>query len=193
VKRFRSLLLTLLVVLSACGEGEREKLCTSLIGGGSYCLQPTTGIKAFDAQQKVDTRFRDRHDTLIVDLEVDAEGLRFVGLTPFGHKLVQLSFDNHLVTATTLPDSRLSPTLLVAMLQLAQWPADAVRAGLEPPLMLEESADQRRILNRGDVVLTIDHSVGQPPYRRIHIFVPGIDLEISIETLVPAPAAVTYQ
>lgn len=179
----------LLLASAACSEPGKDPQCAALIGGGSYCLQPTSALAPFDVLQKVDSRFRERRDTLIVELEVDSAGLRFVGLTPFGQKLIALGYDNHAASATTLPDSRISPALLVALLQIALWPSDAVRAGLEAPLTLEENAGQRRILNRGEPTLSIEHGSGPPPWRRIHLTVHAADLELDIETLDAAPAA----
>lgn len=186
MKFWRMLTLVALLATAACSEPDPQ--CPALIGGGSYCLQPTTAVAPFDVQQKVESRFRDRRDTLIVELEVDAAGLRFAGLTPFGQKLIQLSYDNRNASATTIPDSRISPALLVALLQLTQWPAEAVRAGLEAPLTLEENGNQRRILNRGEPTLTIDYGHGQPPWRKIHMTVHAADLELTIEPLDAAPA-----
>lgn len=184
----RKLAIPLLLAISACGE--RDPHCADLFGGGTYCLQPSTAVAAFEAQQKVDLWIDGRRDTLIVEFEVDGAGLRLVGLTPLGHKIVQLNYDNRAVTATTLPaDSRLSPALLVAMLQLALWPAEAVRAGLEAPLTLEEGADRRRILNRGEPAVTIERTGSQPPYRRLQFAVQGAAIELSIETLSAVPEA----
>lgn len=193
------LALALLLCTAACTEQKQDHQCAALIGGGSYCLQPTTAVAPFDVQQKVDSHFRDRHDTLIAELEVDAAGLRFAGVTPFGQKIIQLGYDNHEASATMLPNSRISAALLVALLQLANWPADAVRAGLEgsegidSPLTLEENAGQRRILNRGEPTLTIEHNGGPPPWRKVHMTIHAADLELTIETLDAAPAAENRQ
>lgn len=185
--KYWQFLLPFFLLLMAC-DGQ-EPQCAALIGGGDYCLQPTTAVGALDLQQKVDSRFRDRRDTLIVELEVDAAGLRFVGLTPFGQKLIQIEYDNREARAAMIPDKRISPALLIALLQLALWPSDAVRAGLEAPLVLEETVTQRRILSRGEATITIDHDGGQPPWRKVHMTVHAADLELTIETLDVAATA----
>jgi uncharacterized protein DUF3261 len=182
----RVLLVASLLAVTACNEQHLQ--CVALISGGSYCLQSSATVTPFEVQQKVDTHFRGRSDTLIVELEVDAAGLRFVGLTPFGQKVLQLNYDNRAVSATTFTDSRINPALLVALLQLTLWPADAVRAGLEAPLTMEETIHRRNILNRDELTMSIDRSSGQPPYRRIQISVPTADLKLVIETLEPMRA-----
>jgi hypothetical protein len=100
--------------------------------------------------------------------------------------LIELSYDNQSVNAPTLPDARLNPALLVALLQLALWPADAVRAGLGAPLTLEETPTGRRILSRDEPLLTIDHG-GDPAHRRMRLTMPGAGLELAIETLDATP------
>ena len=180
-----SILALLLLVLTACNEAEMktETPCAMLIGGGSYCLQPTSDLPSFEVQQKIEANFRGRRETMIATIENDEAGLRFVGLTPFGQTLLQVGYDNREMSAATLPDRRLSPALLVALLQIALWPTDSVRSGLEAPLVLEEKPGQRRILRHSETTLVIDYSGDHPPYRRLHLSIPDADLELDIETL----------
>lgn len=179
--------LALMLTTTACGINERDSQCATLIGGGRYCLQSSAIIVPFYAQQKVEARIRGQRETMIVEIEVDAAGMRFVGLTPFGHSLLIATYDNRTVKTTQLTDMRLPSLLLVALLQIALWPADAVRDGLEAPLRLEEKAGQRRILNHDAVMLTIKYVGDLPPYRQINIDIQGADIQLDIETL-PASA-----
>lgn len=169
------------LLLAACAE--RDPRCSGLPGGGSYCLQPSTAMPSFDVQQKVELGFDGRRETLIVNLEVDGEGMRFVGLTPFGQKLIEGGYDNHAVRATPLPDERLSPSLLLAMLQMCLWPAADVRTGLGDSAHVEESARQRRILVDGKVVLQVRYTGGLPPAADMHIVLPAAQMEFYVTTL----------
>ncbi|TRZ56171.1 MAG: DUF3261 domain-containing protein, partial [Rhodocyclaceae bacterium] len=175
--------LALLLASTACSIIERDGQCVTLIGGGRYCLQSSATIVPFEVQQKVEARFNGQQETMIVELEVDAAGMRFVGLTPFGHSLLSVNFDNRTVTTTQPADARLSPILLMALLQIALWPADTLRAGLEAPLRLEERDGQRRILNRDDVTLTINYIGALPPYKHIKLDIQGAAIQFDIETL----------
>lgn len=180
---------SLLLTAAACSLGESEGQCAALIGGGRYCLQSSTTIAPFEVEQKVEASFRGKQETMIVKLEVDAAGMRFVGLTPFGHSLLSASYDNRTATVTQSVDTRLPPIMLIALLQIALWPGDALRAGLEAPLRLEEKDGQRRILNRDSVTLTINYIGIQPPYQRIKLDFKGVAIQIDIETL---PEAATW-
>ena len=173
----------LLLFATACSDEMHDTHCAPLIGGGSYCLQPSTAVAPFEVQQSIEAHFRGKNETMIAELEADATGMRFVGLTPFGHTLLQVNYNNYTASAIKLPDPRLQPAFLIALIQLALWPPDAVRAGLETPLRLEESADQRRIFDRNEVILTISYTGAQPPYQRIQMNIHGAAIELDIKTL----------
>jgi hypothetical protein len=174
-----------LLLVGGCATSDPN--CAAL-SAGRYCLQPSTAVAPFEATQKVDLRFRERRETLIAEIEVDAAGMRMAGLTPFGQKLLQLSWDNRELKATTVPGARFDAALLAAMLQLAHWPADAVRAGLSPALRLEESPGARRVLENDMLVLGIRLEGERPPYRSVRLALPSADLEMLAETLDPAGA-----
>ena len=170
-----------LIAVSACNSGDPR--CTNLPGGGSYCMQETSVLPPFDVQQKVEAVFNGRHETMIVELEVDKDGMRFAGLTPFGQKVIQVSYDNREVIAQVLPDARLEPTLLLALLQLALWPVDSVRAGLDEALVLDERDGQRHILMNGNVVMEVSYTGDRAAYGDMHIVFPSAKLELDVKTL----------
>lgn len=175
--------LALLLALAACGQQDSDARCPELPGGGRFCLQPSSALPPFTVQQKVDIRFSGRRETLIVQLEVDAEAMRVVGLTPFGQRLLEASYDGQRVRAPTLPERRLDPALLLAMMQLALWPDDAVRAGLSPALELVASSDRRRISDHGKLVVELSYTGGRPPFGDMHIGFPETHMEFDVTTL----------
>jgi hypothetical protein len=179
-------LLALLALLSACAGGDPR--CAELPGGGRYCLQATSALPAFDVQQKVDAAFAARRETMIVELEVDPQGLRFAGLTPFGQKMIQAAYDNSTVSAQLWPDSRLDPVLLLALLQLAWWPPESVRKGLDASLTLELQPGLRRLMHDGQRVLEVGYTGDHFPPSAMHIVLPAVALELDITTL-ETPAA----
>lgn len=177
-------LLCLAGAMTACGE--RDTRCADLPGAGRYCLQPSTTMKPFEVQQKVDLRFNGRRETLIVELEVDSAGLRLAGLTPFGQKLLQISFDNATRKATLIagpPGAQFDPALLVALIQMALWPSAAVDAGLAAPLVLEEDAQRRVYLNQGRPLMIVTHQGAAPPYSSLQLAMPDAGIEIDVENL----------
>jgi len=170
-----------LLINVACTE--QDPRCTRLPSGGRFCLQPTTALAAFDAQQIVEASFNGRKETLIIEMESGAEGLRLAGLTPFGHKILQIHYDNNTTIATTSPNVNIDPVLMISLLQLTLWPADAVRKGLDVEMILEESGNSRRILYRNETILTATRTGTKPPYDQIRLIIPSVKLEIDIRSL----------
>jgi hypothetical protein len=183
----RVLILTALIAITGCAE--RDPRCASLPGGGRYCLQPTTALAPFDAQQKIEVFVNGHRETLIVEIESDANGLRCVGLTPFGVKLMEVSYDNYSAKLATPTDSRLDPALLVALLQLSLWPTNIVRSGLSAALILEETDNGRRILSGDNTLLMITSAGMKLPYQHIHLTIPSMSLELDVDDLGALPMA----
>lgn len=174
---WRASLLLGLALLSACSTS-RSPSCPRL-PEGQYCLQSTTSIAPFAAQQKVDAYFGNRHETLLMEMEVDAAAMRLVGLTPFGQTLLQVEYDNIAIRAT-LPDSRLDPALIPALVQIALWPRETVQKGLTPELSIEDQTGFRRI-HRGDkTVVEITYEGKHPPYQAMHLRLPEVGLALQI-------------
>ncbi|XDF36796.1 DUF3261 domain-containing protein [Paracidovorax avenae] len=178
------------VAAALAGCGPDDGRCAPLPGGGQYCLQPTADVVPFDVQQKATVRFRGHAETMIVQMEVDAQGIRFVGLTPFGHKVVDVEYDNRAVRVHALPDRRLDARLLLALVQIAQWPADSVRAGLSASLSLDAADPHHvRVQDRdGATAVAVRREGSAPPYDRADIDLPGPGLALALDTL-PAPDA----
>lgn len=169
------------LLLSACAQIEPG--CTALPLGARYCLQPSSDAAPFSVRQQVTARFKDQREMLIADIENRSDGLDFVGLTPFGLTVFQVAYDNRNTTAARLPDARLSPELLLGMLQLALWPADAVRRGLGGEAEVQDSPGLRRIFMGDQVLMELRHDNTPPPYSRMQIDWPTLDMKLDIRVL----------
>lgn len=157
--------------------------CTGLPGGARYCLQASGAAPAFAVRQQVRAHFKDRDETLIADVENGADGLSFVGLTPFGLTVFQAHYDNLKATAARMPDTRLSAENLLGMLQLALWPPASVQRGLGETAQVEDAPGRRRIASEGTTLMEMRHDDSPPPYRQMHIDWPALGLELDIRTL----------
>ena len=183
---WRGLLSGLLLVAGCAGDGTS---CAAFPGGVRYCLQTTAAVEPFDAQQKLDIAFNGRQETMIAQLEVDADGMRLVGMTPFGQKLLQLGFDNRSVSAEAFAGKGPDPVLLLAVVQLATWPAEQVRVGLGRnnaiDLIDEQTGEQsqRRIVKDGKDIVVIRYTRGHPPSGDMLIRLPAAGVEFTITHL----------
>ena len=170
-----SLLLALGLLLASCQPAQPG--CARLPGGGAYCLQNGTALAFSTLQQSVLIAGEQRL-TLLTRIENDARGLRFAAMTPLGQTLLFVSWENGILHAQLPPAlaSRLDPALLPALVQIAMWPSDAVRAGLSPELELIEEPQHRRLRRRdgsgGDDILDISWE-GNLPYQRLCIVAPA--------------------
>ncbi|RJX30790.1 MAG: DUF3261 domain-containing protein [Oxalobacter sp.] len=163
--------------------GKPENGCVTLPDKGIYCLQPTTTVPTFEASQYVEVTYKGRKENLLAEIESSSSGLHFVGLTPLGHKLLHINYNNREARAFTTPNKQLDPGLMVALVQLTLWPADAVRKGLKGNLTLEETHEYRRLLKGRKTVIAIRRFGSQLPYDRLQISIPSAELALDIKTL----------
>jgi hypothetical protein len=177
-----TLLLTLL--LAGCASPPH---CPPLPGGPGYCLQNTSAVPAFSALQDVRLQRHAMDERLISQLEVDADGMRLVGLTPMGQRILEARFDNRQATAESLAGERVDARALLVLIQLATWPADSVRAGLRWGWTLEDSATRRRVLRGEETVLMVERSGTPPSYRHLDIHLPRAELHLSVDRIEDPP------
>jgi len=171
----------LLLLLAACTK--RPSSCMLFPQGGSYCLQSTREVPAFELQQQIDFSLKGQQEMMISQVEVDEEGMCMVGLTPFGQKLLQLRFDNESVKADLWPIRRLKPAFLLGMVQLSTWPAQSIQRGLSASLQLEEAAAQRKLTKKGVLVMKVDYTRGLPPEGDMVVEFPELEVKMRISTL----------
>lgn len=163
------LLLAIITCLTACAPTSPH--CASMPGGGRYCLQATSLAPEFEVQQQVLVRYRDKRDTMIASVENDAQHLDFVGLTPFGQKLIHMRYDNQAAIAMLSPDKRIKPAMMLALLQLALWPAETVQQGLDEASLISTQDRERSITHKGKLVMHIHYE---------NPAIPGADMQISL-------------
>lgn len=181
-----------LLGLSACSQ--QNPNCTDLPAGGRYCLQDTQLGPKLELQQEVQIEFKDKRETMIAMVENSSERLDFVGLTPFGQKMLHVRYDNQVASALLNPDKRLPPALMLSLLQLALWPAASVQAGLDAESKLQQQDNSRIISRHGQLLMQIDYADIALPYAQMKIDLPSVKLKLEIRNLAdisaePAPAA----
>lgn len=101
-------------------------------------------------------------------LEADATEVR-VAAVALGRRVASLRWDGAALeadVAAQVPPAITAQRILTDV-QLAWWPAAAVRAGLPPGYTLDDTADTRAVLRGGTPVVTLRYE-GQPPaWRRV--------------------------
>lgn len=169
------LIVLLILALALCACQPEKPGCARLPNGGNYCLQ--RGGPHFSTLQQSVLSAGEQKMTLLTRIENDANGLRFAGITPLGHTLISVSWENDELRADLPPALalRLDPAFLPALTQIALWPAEQVRAGLSPELELVEKDNGRQLRREGEPAeLVLDISwEGKLPYQRLRIASPA--------------------
>lgn len=179
--RLRVIFCLLLLSLFGCAEQTAE--CTAIPMLGRYCLQSSAAAASFSVLQKVDVRFRKKRETLIAQVDNDASGMTFVGMTPFGQTLLQVDFDNREARAVRTPDARIPPALVIALLQISLWPQASVQRGLGDEIQVVDEGNVRRLVRDGQTLLQVEHDASPAPYQNLQINLDSLSFQLNIQTL----------
>jgi hypothetical protein len=183
MRRFPALAAFPLAALLAACARQDDPACASLPGGARYCLQTTVNVAPLELQQKIDVAFKGQNETMIAQLEIDAAGMRFAGLTPLGQRLLQIEFADGQIRADGMALEKLDPALLLALIQLAWWDGASLREGLGGSAGLEEAESGRTVVKDGRPVVRIGYTLDRSPAGGVEIGLPGADVEFRIVTL----------
>jgi len=120
------------------------------------CL-PEAGPDFFALQEMAFSFPGGRRETAVAAIENKGGALTVVVSSPLGQTLftVQVRGRTALVDARVPLPPGLDPQLLPALVQLALWPAEALRAGLAPGTTLQQDGPRRMLLRKGRAVWTI--------------------------------------
>ena len=123
--------------------------------------------------------------TLLAYIENGPQRLTLVGLTPLGQTVLTLTWDGKHIAADGPPGAwpLINPAVLVAVLQFALWPRDAVRAGLPDDVVWEDGAEGGQLIRRGESLLTIRRTGPAAPYDTLSIALHSAKLILNIHTL----------
>jgi hypothetical protein len=169
-------------LLGGCTGGTR---CPALPDGLRYCLQESAAVTPFDTFQSIHVEGPGIDLRLIAALEVDRDGMRMVGLTPMGQRVLETVFDNHTLRTSIVGDEGgVDAGALLALVQLALWPAQAVRAGLPAAWQLDETDGLRRVLrDDGRTELDIARTGTASRWTAIDLSLPAAGLRVRVRDL----------
>lgn len=178
-------------------------LCLAMLAGLFGCRPPASGPlyldrgvpfalrepgagPAFFSTQEVRFFMADgSQETLVTTVENDASRLSIVASTPMGQTLFTVQVQGGQVAV----DKRIplpqvfDPRLLPALIQLANWPLDEVRKGLDAGATLEETGGVRTLRRKGRISLTLQREGAAPPYSKVTLELPAASLRAVITTL----------
>ena len=122
-------------------------------------LPPYQFGSALSLTQTVSGQYADRQDRMVVEIEIERNALRMIGLTPMGIKIFSLSYDNGEVEQSVgkmVPDG-VNPSYILSDFQLTYWPITDVRNALaQQKYSVSDTGDRRIVLGpSGEILVEI--------------------------------------
>jgi len=148
---------------------------------------PQDGPSMFLTQEVVFRLPGGGEETAIAVLENRGGTFSVVASSPMGQTFFIVRMRGPEVTVDTripIPGD-LDPRVLPALVQVALWPAAAVREGLGPGVGLREEGPLRSLTRKGKTVWTATRDGEGDPPPRLVLENPGLHLRVQIRTLEP--------
>lgn len=115
-------------------------------------------------EQRVTAEFRGDVNDMLVALDVAAEEVRMVALTPFGAKLFSVFYQPPLIETEVSPllEKRVKPEYILADLMLAYWPTEVLRGYLNRAgLSIDDNGSNLRVISLSDTaVIRVEYGDG---------------------------------
>lgn len=173
----RILSMLLLLFLAACTSGNGN--CPRLPGIGAYCIVEGPWPE-FETEEAATITYAGKPSQLITRTASGKDGVRFAGITPLGQTLFNVALESGTIQASLPPgmEGRIDGALFIALLQIAVWPAEDVRRGLQTDLVLVDGPGKRIIRRDDNDLLTITWEGNALPYQRMRFEAPEARLII---------------
>lgn len=146
---------------------------------------PSEGPKFFSTQEVLFQMPDGSEERLVTTVENDAERMSIVASTPMGQTLFTIRLEQGAVVVDKripLPD-RFDLRLLPALIQLANWPLEEVRKGLDAGATLEETGGLRTLRRKDRKVLVLQREGASAPYPKVTVDLPAVSIRALITTL----------
>jgi hypothetical protein len=146
---------------------------------------PEDGPDLFVTQEVVFHLPGGRRETALAVIENGGGTLNLVASTPMGQTLFVVRVHGTAATVdarVALPEG-LDPRVLVALVEFALWPAEAVGRNLAAGIRFEQDGGRRTLLRNGKVVWTVTRDGEAPPYDRLMLLNPALGLGVDIRTV----------
>lgn len=168
--------------LTGCAALDRPP-CVVLAEQLQYCLQPPARAGNFTASQQVDVLWKHRKEVTLAELENEGEVFTMAVLSPMGQKLLQLKQVGNRVESLGGLASGFDTSVILALIQLALWPADDVVLGLGGEFTWFADHTHRYLESSGKVLMQSFVEGALPTPEVLLMRLPEHHLELTIRTL----------
>jgi hypothetical protein len=140
-----------------------------------------------NASQIIHAAYGERAMTMRTAIQLDAAGLKVIGVTATGQRLFTVGWDGKSVTAeksALIPD-RVDPRRVLADVQLALWPLAALQEALRKQDLevSEPFAGVRRLRRGSDLVAEVHYAAADPWASRLWLVNFELDYSLTIDTI----------
>lgn len=153
----------------------------------SYVLSPEVIDAEISLTQDVSSQYPEHYSSMLVEIELDGESIRMLGLTPMGMKIFTLSYSGGVVekTLSKMVDDDLDPMMILSDFQLAYWPVDSVRQGLSADgYTVSDGGNQRLVSNvQGDLLVEIKYADPDKKWSDVELIHHEVGLTLNVRTL----------
>lgn len=151
-------------------------------------LAPAAFGRELQLAQRITVVRGDDRKTLDAQLEIDAQEVRIAAMA-LGQTVASMRWDGKTFeqqVSTHVP-SAVTADRILSDVQLAWWPADAVRAALPAGYLLDEQGATRTLTRDGAIVATIEYTGAAPAWKKVRLQHARYGYALDIESVELAP------
>ena len=151
-------------------------------------LSPASLGRELSLSQRITVVRGEDRKSFDAQLEADASAVRIAAVA-MGHTVASLTWDGKSLeqkVSTHVP-AAVTASRILSDVQLAWWPAAAVRAGLPAGFTLEESANSRVVTEAGSPFASVTYEGTAPAWRFVKLTQQRYGYVLEIESVEAAP------
>lgn len=151
-------------------------------------LSPASLGRELSLSQRITVVRGDDRKSFDAQLEADASAVRIAAVA-MGHTVATLTWDGKSLeqkVSTHVPPA-VTAARILSDVQLAWWPAEAIRAGLPAGYSLEEGANSRVVTEAGAPFASVSYEGTAPAWRFVKLTQARYGYVLEIESVEAAP------
>ena len=151
-------------------------------------LSPASLGRELQLSQRITVVRGEERRSFDAQLEVDASAVRIAAVA-MGQTIASLSFDGKSLEqrVTSHVPPAVTAARILSDVQLAWWPADAIRQGLPAGFSLEEEGGTRSLLDHGALFAQVSYEGTPPAWTRVRLTQVRFGYLLEIESVEATP------
>lgn len=171
-------------------------MCVWLVGCHSQSTRPVDVIampllavhdfgRSLQLQQRVSGEYPGGRHELLCVLELHRNRVSLVGLSPQGLKLFTLQYDGNtlVIDKSPLVPKQLQPQQVLADIQLALWPEQAIKNHLDRPWRVQQDSRVRELFYENNLAAAVRYEMDDPMQGAFTLTNHNYGYSLRVETL----------